>query len=163
MLPILDGCGSLPKGASADSAAPDAPKGELIYCSFSQTRHGGLGKDYCELIADPGVKPQVKVRMNVGNDIEGEDASRKGDFDVKASVVKDLQGQLAEAKVYTLNGYFLDEQLCGGATYRIYMEYSSGEKVNASWFGHDVKPEAWEAYALIEKFFQPWIKKCSSR
>ena len=168
MIPIIETCGTMskavpttgPDGVSESESA--GPKGDLIYCSFSETRHGGLGKDYCELVADPGTVPVVHVRMNIGNDLDPEDNSHKGDYNVKEKTVKDLQQKLADAKVYELNGYSLDEMLCGGATYRIYMEYSSGESVNATWFGHDVKPEAVSAYSMIREFFEPWIKKCCS-
>ena len=63
---------------------------------------------------------------------------------------------LADAKVYTLNGYSVEEHMNGGTTYRIYQEYDSGEKINAHWYGHDIKPEARSAYHMIESFFQPW-------
>ena len=157
MTPIISACGA----TSKTTATTEGPEGDLLYCSFSETRHGGLGKVYCELIADPGTKPVIHVRININNDLEP-DSETKGDFNVSEKVVKDLRAQLASAKVYKLDGYSLDEELCGGATYRIYMEYSSGEKVNARWFGHNVNPDALAAYALIERFFQPWIKKCSS-
>ena len=164
MIPVIDGCGTAGKtnATATTETTAEGPKGELVYCSFSETRNGGLGKDYCELVADPGTVPEVRVRMNVNNHMEGEEAARKAEYKVTPGVVKDLQRKLAEAKVYSLDGYSLDEQLCGGATYRIYMEYSSGESVNAIWFGHEVKPEAVSAYGLIERFFQPWIKKCCS-
>ncbi|NLZ19793.1 MAG: hypothetical protein GXY24_05975 [Bacteroidales bacterium] len=37
------------------------PKGNLIYCSYASSGSAGLGKDYCELIADPGKAPVVRV------------------------------------------------------------------------------------------------------
>ena len=41
----------------------EAPKGKLIYCSYSCNRHAGLGKSYCELIADEGKEPQIVVSL----------------------------------------------------------------------------------------------------
>ena len=61
--------------------------------------------------------------------------------------------------LYNKNGYKHNETLEGGTTYRIYMEYVSGEKVNAVWNGHHVKAEAASAYAAIERFFTPWREK----
>ena len=49
--------------------------------------------------------------------------------------------------------------MSGGHTYRIYMEYSSGRKVNAQWYGHDIKPEALSAYGMIKSFFNPWRER----
>ena len=149
---MLSGCGAAaPRGAESDV---------LVYCSYSATHHGGLGKDYCELIADPGQKPKVVVRLHQGNHLDPGEVN--GDFTVRKAVVADLQKQLEDANVRALNGYQVDEQMMGGTTYRIYMEYASGEKVNAVWFGHDIKREALAAYSLIERFFQPWIQQCSS-
>jgi len=148
MATLLSACG----GSSAQ------PKGKLIYCSYSETRHGGLGKSYCELIADEGKDPYVAVRLDMESRLEDIEPLQ-ADIPVDATVVDELQELLAQNKVYELDGYMLDEMLEGGATYRIYMEYSSGEKVNASWFGHNVKDEAWAAYYLIEGFFEPWCQK----
>ena len=131
------------------------PKGQLIYCSYSETRAGGLGKSYCELIADPGTEPRVVVRLDQDSRLE-DVLPKNGDFTVEASVVDQLQELLSGQKVYKLDGYHYDEVLDGGTTHRIYMEYDSGDKVNASWCGHQVKEEAWSAYWLIEKFFAPW-------
>jgi hypothetical protein len=39
------------------------------------------------------------------------------------------------------------------------MEYSSGEKVDARWYGHGVKKEALSAYRFIERFFEPWVEQ----
>ena len=140
---------------SACGPSPAQPKGKLIYCSYSASRAAGLGKSYCELIADPGTQPKVVVRLD--QDCRLEDVLPKNaDIPVDASVVEQLQQLLASHKVYKLNGYHYDEVLDGGTSHRIYMEYDSGEKVEAFWCGHKVKDEAWSAYWLIEKFFEPW-------
>ena len=140
---------------SACGHSPAQPKGKLIYCSYSESRAAGLGKSYCELIADPGTQPRVVVRLK--QDCRLEDVlPMNADITVDPAVVEELQKQLESHKVYKLNGYNYDEVLDGGTTHRIYMEYDSGEKVNAQWCGHKVKDEAWAAYWLIEKFFEPW-------
>ena len=129
------------------------PQGELLYCSYSSTRMSAGGKSYCELIADSGQVPRVVVclyeRCHYRDAINGE-------FKVKKSDVKAMQDLLDSLEVYKLNGYKYDECLDGAAPYRIYMEYSSGEKINAVWSGHDIKPEAEVAYAAIKRFFGRW-------
>lgn len=133
--------------------AQDAPKGKLIYCSYACERHAGQGKSYCELIADVGTTPQIVVSLY--NDCFYREAVKKT-FDVTDQDVEKLQMLLAKLKVYQLNGYKHDEALDGGATYRIYQEYATGEKINAVWSGHKIKPEAKAAYYRIEQFFEPW-------
>lgn len=132
----------------------EAPKGKLIYCSYACDRHAGQGKDYCELIADVGKQPQVVVSLY--NNCHWRDAVKKT-FDVKEQDVERMQQLLAELQVYKLNGYKYDEYLEGGATYRIYQEYTSGTNINAVWSGHNIKPEARAAYNAIEKFFAPFV------
>ena len=130
------------------------PKGKLIYCSYSCTGVAGLGKDYCELIADPGADPKVVVVLNQGNDLDPGEI--RAEYPVDAAVVDSLQAKLSEMKVYRLNGYDHEEDMTGGSIYRIYQEYDSGDKVNARWYGHDIKENARAAYAAIERFFEPW-------
>ena len=141
------------------ASAQDAPKGNLIYCSYSQERVAGLGKSYCELIADPGTAPKVVVVLDQRSRIAEE---VRAEYTVGRKVVEDLQDKLAEAKVYELNAYSADEHLEGGTIYRIYMEYDSGEKVNAWWHAHDVAPEAVAAFSLIKSYFEPWRKKAEN-
>ena len=134
----------------------DAPKGKLIYSSYSCNRHAGLGKSYCELIADEGKTPQVVVSLY--NDCHYRDAVKKT-FPVTAAEVEKMRQLLEQQEVYKLNGYRHDEQLEGGATYRLYQEYLFEGKVikyEASWSGHDIKAEALSAYHFIENFFDPW-------
>lgn len=140
----LFGCGT--------SAQP--PQGKLVYCSYSCTGVAGLGKDFCELVADPGEEPKVVVALHLDNRF-GDPEIRK-EFPVTAEVVDSLQTLLSGAEVYRLNGYNVDEEMTGGHIYRIYQEYDSGEKINARWYGHNIQPEAWAAYAMIERFFEPW-------
>ena len=105
------------------------PKGELTYCSYRCCGAAGLGTDYCELIAS---------------------------YPVDRHVVDSLARILAAAKVYRLDGYNLNEPICGGRSYSFDIAYSSGDKVHAYWYGHHVKDKARAAYYLIEEFFAPW-------
>lgn len=133
------------------------PKGDLIYCSYAARGSAGLGSDYCELIADPDSTPKIVVVLNEGNRFEAPVIRRE--YPIEKETVDSLATLLRDAKVYKLNGYRLEEPIAGGHSYRIYMEYSSGDKVNAFWYGNKVKDEALAAYGLIENFFAPWRKR----
>lgn len=130
------------------------PKGDLIYCSYRCSGAAGLGTDYCELIADIDSVPKVVVVLDEGNRFD--DPVIRRTYTVDKSVVEQLQGILEQLKVYKLNGYNYEEPICGGYSNRIYMEYSSGDKVNAFWYGNKIKKEAITAYNTIEYFFTPW-------
>jgi len=131
-----------------------APQGRLVYCSYACTGAAGLGKDYCELVADVDSVPKVVVVLGEGNRFD--DPIIRGEYPVTQEVVDSLCKELEARKVYKLAGYNLNEPITGGYSYRIYMEYSSGEKVNAFWYGHGVKQEALSAYHFIESYFSPW-------
>ena len=137
--------------------AQEAPKGNLTYCSYSCAGAAGLGKDYCELVADPGTTPKVVVALDLGNRFDYPEV--REEYPVGPEVVAALQAGLAERQVYKLNGYLVDEAITGGYAHRIYQEYDSGDKVNAYWYGQDVKAEAWSAYNYIAQFFAPWREK----
>lgn len=141
--------------------ASPPPKGALIYCSYSRTGAAGLGKDYCELITDTDSVPKVVVALNVGNRFE--DPEIHATFEVDSAVVDSLRQKLHDAKVHELAGYSLEESITGGHSYRIYMEYASGEKINARWYGSKVKDSAVRAYNLIENYFRPWREKAESQ
>ena len=147
--------------SGAVCGAQEAPQGRLVYCSYSCTGAAGLGKDYCELVADPGTAPKVVVALKQGNRF-GEPEIR-AEYPVAPEVVDSLQAGLAERNVHRLNGYLVEEAMTGGYTYRIYQEYDSGEKVNASWYGHNIKEEAWAAYNYIATFFAPWRKQAQDQ
>lgn len=144
-------------GLFANACGAQAPAGQLTYCSYSNAGAAGLGKDYCELIADIGQTPKVVVALNLDNRFGTPEIH--AEYPVEQAVVDSLQAKLAEAKVYELNGYNVDEAMTGGHTYRIYQEYSSGEKVNAHWYGHHIKEEAVSSYYMIEAFFRPWRER----
>lgn len=147
LLPVIMDC----------SALNPAPKGRLVYCSYSSTGMAGLGKDWCELIADVDSVPKVVVCLDYGNRFDRPEI--RAEYTVDDSVVDKLQKELARMKVHELAGYDVDEQMTGGHAYRIYMEYSSGEKINARWYGHDIKEEAVLAYSFIERYFAPWRER----
>ena len=143
--------------ASGLCCSAQAPKGKLTYCSYSCTGAAGLGKDYCELIADPGKTPKVVVVLDFGNRFGNPVIN--AEYAVGQDVVDSMQAMLESAKVYELNGYSVEEHMAGGHTYRIYQEYDSGEKINARWYGHNIKQEAWSAYHMIANFFKPWVSQ----
>ena len=141
-------------GSIGTACLARVPRGRLIYCSYSCSGSAGLGKDYCELIADPGAEPRVNVVLKEGNRFE-EPEIRAEYFADEADVAR-LQDWLKKNKVYKLDGYQLEEPISGGYAYRIYMEYDDGQKVNVRWYGHNVKDKAVAAYNYIEAFFAPW-------
>lgn len=134
-----------------------APKGQLIYCSYSSSGSAGLGKDYCELIADPGTEPKVVVVLHEGNRFG--DPEIHEEYPVSPEDIRALQDWLAANKVHKLDGYNLDEAITGGYAHRIYMEYDSGDKVDARWYGSKVKDAAIAAYNHIMFFFKPWCDR----
>ena len=130
------------------------PKGDLIYCSYCCAGAAGLGTDYCELIADPDSVPRVAVTLDEDNRFD--DPVIKRSYPVDRTVVDSLAKLLYRAKAYKLDGYSVNEPICGGHSHRIHMEYSSGDQVTAFWYGSNIKESAWSAYHLIERFFSPW-------
>jgi len=133
------------------------PKGNLIYCSYASTGSAGLGKDYCELIADPGKEPVVRVVLRQDNRFG--DPEIHEEYPVTPEDFQPLEEWLKSNKVYKLDGYNYEEPITGGYAHRIYMEYDSGDKVNARWYGHKVKDQAIRAYNHIERFFKPWVER----
>lgn len=139
------------------SCSTQAPKGTLTYCSYAESGSAGLGKDYCELIADEGTEPKVVVALHIGNRFG--DPEIHAEYPVGPEVVAQLQDLLAENKVYKLDGYDAEEAISGGYAHRIHIEYSSGRQVTARWYAIKVKKQAWSAYRMIERFFAPWREK----
>ena len=133
------------------------PKGKLIYCSYASSGSAGLGKDYCELIADPGKEPVVRVVLREGNRFG--DPEIHEEYPVTPEQIASLQEWLQSNKVYKLDGYRLDEAITGGYAHRIYMEYDSGDKVDARWYGSKIKDLAIRSYNYIEWFFKPWRER----
>lgn len=130
------------------------PKGDLTYCRYCRAGAAGLGTDYCELVAEPDSVPKVVVVMDEDNRF-GDPVIRRS-YPVDQSVVDSLAAILAERKVYRLNGYSVNEPICGGHSYGILVHYSSGDQIDAHWYGHKIKDQAIAAYNTIEYFFGPW-------
>lgn len=143
------------------NCAGKAPSGALIYCSYASSGSAGLGKEYCELIADPGTQPKVVVAMRIGNRFG--DPEIHEEFPVDSATVERLQAGLAELKVHRLNGYHVEEPISGGYAHRIHIEYASGEQITADWYGHKIKDSAIAAYNRIERFFAPWREIAEER
>ena len=127
--------------------AQESLKSKLIYCSCSCTNHGlpagEISRSYYELIADEGAAPKV-VYCEIR---DGE--PEKTEYPATEQDVANLYQKLHDMGAFELDGYHVDEAMTGGSTYRIYMEFSNGNKVNATWFTHDPKPLAAETYAVI--------------
>ncbi len=132
------------------------PKGELTYCSYRSNGAAGLGTDYCQLIAEADSLPRVVVVLNENNRF-GDPVTRRS-YSVDKSVVDSLAKILMDVKVYKLNGYNVNEPICGGHSHNLDIAYASGDKVSAYWYGNKIKKEAWSAYRMIENFFAPWRK-----
>ena len=134
-----------------------APKGKLIYCSYASSGSAGLGKEYCELIADPGTEPKGVVVLREGNRFG--DPEVHEEYPVSPEQIEALQEWLQSNKVYMLDGYNYEEPISGGYAHRIYMEYDSGDKVDARWYGSKIKDLAIKSYNHIEFFFRPWVER----
>ena len=133
------------------------PKGDLTYCTYCCSGAAGLGTDYCELVAPPEGAPKVVVVLSENNRF-GDPVIRRS-YPVDKSIVDSLQGLLGELKFHRLNGYDVNEPICGGHSYRIQARYASGDEVQARWYGHKIKDKAIAAYNAIEHFFAPWREK----
>ena len=127
--------------------AQDSFNYKLIYCSCSRTNHGlpagEIQRSYYELIADEGTAPKV-VYCEIRDD-----EPEKTEYPATEKDVSDLYQNLHDMGAFDLDGYHVEESMTGGSTYRIYMEFSNGSKVNATWFTHSPKRLAVEAYAVI--------------
>lgn len=122
----------------------------LLYCSCAYTNYGlpvgEISHSYYELIADDGKKPCVVYSEN-----RGEGPDRKT-YPVKESDVTELYNRLQDLKVDSLDGYNVSEDMTGGTSYRIHVEYADGRMVTANWFTHSPKGEAVVAYETILRF-----------
>ncbi|MBQ7686958.1 MAG: hypothetical protein IJT28_06985 [Bacteroidaceae bacterium] len=126
--------------------AQTTPKSQLIYCSCAETPYGipDKGKDYYELIADVGKTPKVVKCTDAGTGLE-----TKKEYAVSADDVKRMQQLLQDLDVGKLNGYNQDDGMTGGHSYRVYMEYADGQKINATWYTHDPNELAVTTYNTI--------------
>jgi hypothetical protein len=139
--------------------AQKAPTGRLIYCSYSENRHAGLGRSYCELIADNPDSAKISARYDI--ECRFAEETRK-EVPVNAEEVAELEELLKQQKVWKLNGYHKEELMEGGTTHRIHIEYSDGRKVTASWYAHRPKEAAQIAYNTISFFLDKRLKEAKT-
>lgn len=133
---------------------PAAPKGRLTYCSFSDSRSAGMGKDYCELIADNLDSAKVVVVTMALTD----DSTQK-EYAIDKQTVDQMEQMLASIEAWKVGGYNYDEKMPGGTIYRVYMEYADGSKYNATWCTHEPWEDAQAVYNAVVRFFQKWRKQ----
>lgn len=126
---------------------PEFPEGRMIYCSCAYTNYGlpagNIRHSYYELIADEGAEPKVVYCEERDGD------PKKTEYRATEEDVSELTNILRERDVFELNGYNVDEQMTGGTSYRIYMEFSTGEKLNAAWYAEKPLALATETYGTI--------------
>jgi len=132
------------------------PAGKLIYCSYASVGHAALGTDYCELIADSGVKPKIVVVLNENCHFADKETH---EYEVDSTVVAEVQQGLAELEAWKTNGYSKSELMDGGRSHRYHIEYDTNEKIHASWFTSSVDPNVLAVYNYLESFFRPWYEK----
>lgn len=128
------------------------PKGNLIYCSYSKTRVAGQGKDYCEIINENG-NCTVNVVMNENSEFS---KPFKGRYEASEADINRLHDIIMKEKIYELDGYRRNSHMTGGATFRIYMEFDSGEWIETKWYTDKPSKKAVEAYDTIYSFFSTW-------
>lgn len=120
---------------------------QLFYCSCAYTNYGlpagEISHSYYELIADKGKKPRVVYCEERGWE------SEKKDYPATEKDVAALYATLQELNVDSLDGYRVSEDMMGGTSYRIHVEYADGRQVTANWFTHSPKGEAVSAYHAI--------------
>lgn len=127
------------------------PEGKMIYCSCAYTNNGlpvgQIQHSYYELIADEGMTPKVVFCEDRGD-------AEKTEYPATEQDVIELSNILRDKNVFLINGYHVDEQMTGGTSYRVHMEFSSGEKLNAAWFAEHPMPLAVETYAIILRYLK---------
>ena len=123
---------------------------KLIYCSCAFTNYGlpvgEIKYSYYELIADKGKKPYVVYCEDRGEE------PKKKNFPVTEKDVTTLYKILQDLNVEDLDGYNVNEDMMGGTSYRIHIEFADGKKVTASWFTHHPIEEAVSVYNTILRF-----------
>lgn len=135
-------------------AATEAPKGHIIYCSYSNTRNDGWGRHFCELINENGKTTVVVYLYN--RDMAKPDERH---YEVTADVANQMETLVRDNKYYEIDGYKVFDSMMGGSTKRVYMEFETGEHINAEWFAEKPLPLAVSAYQAIAHFFTPWVEK----
>ena len=134
------------------------PEGRPIYCSYSETRPAGQGKDFCEFIADQEDSIKVVVCLNANSHFEKQ--MRCEFIPIPKSKLTKLWNLLDELEPWKFDGYEEmgeeDGQEDGAPIYRIFMEYSDGRECNARWSIRNPKSDVVKAYQAIMQFFSEW-------
>ena len=130
------------------------PLGRPIYCSYSETRPAGQGKDFCEFIADQEDSIKVVVCLNANSHFEHQ--MRCEFVPIPKSKLTRLWNLLDELEPWKFDGYEQMGEEDGAPTYRIFMEYSDGRECNARWSIHNPKSDVVKAYQAIMSFFSEW-------
>ena len=137
----------------AGSKKKKRPEGRPIYCSYSQTRQAGQGRDFCEFIADQEDSIKVVVCLNANSHFEKQ---KKCEYiPIPESYLTRLWILLDELEPWKFGGYE-DTEEPEAPVYRVYVEYSNGEKYNAKWSTFKPRPDVVKAYHAIENFFSRW-------
>ena len=128
------------------------PKGKMTYCSCEYTNSGlpvgHIHDSYYELIAEEGKAPKVIYYEDRGN------AEKRTEYRATQKDVTELSKILRDLKIFRINGYHVDEKMMGGTSYRVHMEFASGEKLHASWFTSHPDALALKAYDTILQYLQ---------
>lgn len=123
---------------------------KLFYCSCAYRRYGlpvgVVTYSYYELVADKGKKPHIVYVEEKGREPE------KTNFTATENDVAELYKILKDIKVENLDGYNVSEDMTGGTSYRIHVEFADGKNVTANWLTHSPKSEAVIAYENILRF-----------
>ena len=123
---------------------------KLLYCSCAYRKYGlpagVVNYSYYELIADKGKKPHVIYAEENGLE------PVKTVFPATEKDVAELYKTLQDLGVENLDGYNVSEDMTGGTSYRIHVEFADGKQVTANWFTHTPKGEAVVAYETILRF-----------
>ena len=61
--------------------------------------------------------------------------------------------------MYILDGHSAHEDMTGGTTYRVHVEFDSGQFITFSWYSHNVKAEAVDAYDAVAAFFSDFLAR----
>jgi len=133
------------------------PKGRPIYCSYSETRQAGQGKDFCEFIADHEDSIKIVVCLNANSHFEQQERCEFSP--VPQSELTKLWNLLDELEPWKFDGYEEVEQEPESPVYRIFMEYSDGRECNARWSIQNPKADVVKAYHAIMQFFSAWRDK----
>ena len=99
----------------------------------------------------------IKVVLNESNRFN-EPTIRK-EYPGTTEALKEIQEWAKKNKIYKLDGYDLQERISGGTTYRVRLEYDSGDSITIRWYGHGVDEQASSAYAYVSSYFRPWRER----